>query len=157
MVRKPPFLAQALLIVVLTLIIMKQTPSRLNRSKAGFTITEVMFSSFLMAFVLAISLQVLGLSIRKIRTAENQMKAMHQARYELEQLRSLPFDSSDLDVGTYSLTLPSGATELVNAEYTVTGVNADLSDLLVRVRFFNHVTRRNTPVELKTSLIRQLH
>jgi type II secretory pathway pseudopilin PulG len=97
------------------------------------------------------------MSMQAVKTAANQMAALHSARYELETLRTLSLtNSSSLNSGTHSFTNGS-----VVGTYTVSNLNSCTRNVTVNVtymNYINHALSNNIATNtLATTLVSTLH
>ncbi len=69
--------------------------------KRGFSLIELLISSSLILFLIAATAQLLGLSLAAKRNADFHFRAARLASSQLEHLKSLPHDSSDLTAGVH--------------------------------------------------------
>jgi len=97
------------------------------------------------------------MSMQGVKTASNQMAALHAVRYELESLRTNSLLSSTLlTAGTHSFT--NGST---TGTYTVTAVNANTRNVSVYVTYMNYInhsiTNNIATNTLTTTLTSTLH
>jgi prepilin-type N-terminal cleavage/methylation domain-containing protein len=72
-----------------------------KKSKPGFSLIELLISSSLILFLIVGTAQLLGLSLAAKRNADFLFRAARLASSRLEQLKSLPHDSADLEAGVH--------------------------------------------------------
>lgn len=107
---------------------------------AGFTLVESMLAIGILAFSLSACVISFSMSMQAVKTASNQMAALHSARYELEVLRTNSLLSSSLlTAGTHSFTNGSAT-----GTYTVTNLNSCTKNLTVNVTYMNYINHANT-------------
>jgi type II secretory pathway pseudopilin PulG len=97
------------------------------------------------------------MSMQGVKTAANEMAALHSARYELETLRTLSLtNSSLLNAGTHSFTNGS-----VVGTYTVSNLNSCTKNVTVNYNYMNYinhsVTNNIATDTLVTTLTSTLH
>jgi len=108
------------------------------KAKDGFTLVETVLSAMILGIAVGACILSFSMAMRAVKTAGNQMTAVHSARDALESLRTNSFTSSALSVGTKSLTnacFPSGVS------YTVSSVDASNRTVSVSVPYVNYVHR----------------
>ncbi|MGD1017851.1 MAG: type II secretion system protein [Verrucomicrobiia bacterium] len=107
---------------------------------AGFTLVESMLAIGILAVTLSVCVISFTMSMQGVKTAANQMAALHSARYELETLRTLSLtNSSSLNAGTHVFTNGS-----VIGTYTVTNLNSCTKNVTVNVTYINYINRSIT-------------
>ena len=72
-----------------------------RKRRPGFSLIELLISSSLILFLIAGTAQLLGLSLAAKRNADFHFRAARLASSRLEQLKSLPHDSADLEAGVH--------------------------------------------------------
>jgi type II secretory pathway pseudopilin PulG len=75
----------------------------------GFGLVEILISSSLLAFVIAGTAQLIIASLDAKKSADFAFAAARQASGVLEQAKSLPFDSPELETGTSNPEVEDGA------------------------------------------------
>ena len=95
-------------------------------SRSGLTLIEVVISTGLVLLGLATFLGAMDSMRRVSVAADRRMRAMHRARMVLEDLMSLPYTSSSLNVGnhtlddaSYNVAMASGFTTTKDISVTV--------------------------------------
>jgi prepilin-type N-terminal cleavage/methylation domain-containing protein len=127
------------------------------KGDAGFTLVESMMAIVILGLSLSACVISFTMSMQAVKTAANQMAALHSARYELETLRTLSLtNSSSLNSGTYSFT--NGTTI---GTYTVSNLNSCTRNLTVNVPYRNYInhsiTNNIATNSLATTLTSTLH
>jgi prepilin-type N-terminal cleavage/methylation domain-containing protein len=123
------------------LLSMGETMSRKPcQGDAGFTLVESMLAIGILAFSLSACVISFTMSMQAVKTAANQMAALHATRYELETLRTLSLtNASVLNAGTHSFTNGSTA-----GTYTVTSLNSCTKNVAVNVTYMNYINHSIT-------------
>jgi type II secretory pathway pseudopilin PulG len=132
----------------------KKMTRKVLKAKDGFTLAETVLSAMILGIALGACILSFSMAMRAVKTAGNQMTALHSARDALETLRTNSFTSSALNVGTNSLTnacFPSGV------NYIVTKVDASNRTVSVNVRYVNYIHRGYSTNTLVTLLSSTLH
>ena len=124
---------------------------------AGFTLVESMLAIGILAVTLSVCVISFTMSMQGVKTAANEMAALHSARYELETLRTLSLtNSSLLNAGTHSFTNGS-----VIGTYTVSNLNSCTKNVTVNYNYMNYinhsVTNNIATDTLATTLTSTLH
>lgn len=110
------------------------------QGEAGFTLAESMMAIMILGFSLSAAVLSFTMSMQGVKTAANQMAALHSARYELETLRTLSLTNSTLlNAGTHSFT--NGSTI---GTYTVTNLNSCIKNVTVNVTYMNYINHSLT-------------
>jgi prepilin-type N-terminal cleavage/methylation domain-containing protein len=127
------------------------------KGDAGFTLVESMMAIVILGLSLSACVISFTMSMQAVKTAANQMAALHSARYELETLRTLSLtNSSSLNSGTYSFT--NGNTI---GTYTVSNLNSCTKNVTVNVLYRNYInhsiTNNIATNSLATTLTSTLH
>jgi len=127
------------------------------QGEAGFTLVESMLAIVILGVSLGACVISFTMSMQAVKTAANQMAALHSARYELETLRTLSLtNSSSLNSGTHSFTNGS-----VVGTYTVSNLNSCTRNVTVNVtymNYINHALSNNIATNtLATTLVSTLH
>ena len=127
------------------------------KGDAGFTLVESLMAIMILGFSLSACVLSFTMSMQAVKTAANQMAALHAVRYELETLRTLSLtNSSSLNSGTHSFT--NGSTV---GTYTVTNLNSCTKNVTVNVAYMNYinhsVTNNSALNTLTTTLTSTLH
>jgi prepilin-type N-terminal cleavage/methylation domain-containing protein len=105
------------------------------KGDAGFTLVESMLAIGILAFSLSACVLSFTMSMQAVKTASNQMAAVHSARLELETLRTLSLtNSTSLNPGSYVFTNGS-----VTGTYTVTNLNSCTKNVSVSVTYMNYI------------------
>ena len=126
---------------------------RIGHAQEGFTLVEALISAFIMAFVLGSSIVAVNAALRRIAASEAKMAAMHEARNQLETLRSLSFDDPQLTAGTQSLYergYPLGS-------YEVAVVATDTKRISMNVLWRDPLGGNVRTVNLTTKITKPLH
>ncbi len=124
---------------------------------AGFTLVESVLAIMILGFSLSACVISFTMSMQAVKTAANQMAALHSVRYELETLRTLSLtNSSSLNSGTHSFTNNG-----IVGTYTVTNLNSCTKNLTVNVTYMNYInhglTNNIATNTLVTTLASTLH
>ena len=114
----------------------------------GFTLVEVVVSSFLLAVAFAGILTAMSAMSRTAWMADEVNRHAHIARQYLEDLRTHEFADAELALGTN--TLPDGF-------YVVSGASATSTLRQVTVTQYAVVRGRTTQVDMTTLLTEALH
>ena len=127
------------------------------KGEAGFTLVESMLAIVILGVSLGACVISFTMSMQAVKTAANQMAALHSVRYELETLRTLSLtNSSSLNSGTHSFTNGS-----VVGTYTVSNLNSCTRNVTVNVtdmNYINHALSNNIATNtLATTLVSTLH
>ena len=127
------------------------------KGEAGFTLVESVLAIMILGFALGACVISFTMSMQAVKTAANQMAALHSVRYELETLRTLSLtNSASLNSGTHSFTNGS-----VIGSYTVTNLNSCTKNVTVNVTYMNYInhglTNNIATNTLVTSLTSTLH
>jgi hypothetical protein len=113
--------------------------------KPGFGLTELLVSSSLLLFLIAGTAQLLLMSLAAKRNADFHMAASRCASAKLEYLKSVPFDSPELQAGTNTFSLSDGAfLEPLNANCLI----EDLEETVKRVVL--EISAQNAPRKKQT-------
>ena len=122
--------------------------------KDGFTLVETIIAMVILAVGLGACALTFNMALLSVSNNQNRMAALHFARDELEQLRTLPFTHAALAPGvTYTISDNS-----YTGSYTVTTVNADLINISLSISWDNAMGGGMASTEvLTTSLARPLH
>ena len=123
---------------------------RLLRGSDGFTVTEVVVSSFIMMVVFVSIFNCFSFARRSASVSENQLASLHIARTTLEQLVAKSYTSSDLAVGTKQLPNNRG-------RYVVTEDSGGKTKNITVFINWVEPTGMQLSVSLMTSLSRSLH
>jgi prepilin-type N-terminal cleavage/methylation domain-containing protein len=128
-----------------------------GQGDAGFTLVESMMAIMILGLSLSACVISFTMSMQAVKTASNQMAALHSARYELETLRTLSLtNASALNAGTHSFT--NGSTI---GTYTVTNLNSCTKNVSVYVTYMNYInhsiTNNIATNTLTTTLTSTLH
>jgi prepilin-type N-terminal cleavage/methylation domain-containing protein len=128
-----------------------------DRVDAGFTLVESMMAIVILGISLSAAVISFTMSMQGVKTAANEMAALHSARYELETLRTLSLtNSSLLNAGTHSFTNGN-----VIGTYTVTNLNSCTKNVTVNYNYMNYinhsVTNNIATDTLATTLTSTLH
>jgi prepilin-type N-terminal cleavage/methylation domain-containing protein len=132
----------------------KTMTRKVLKAKDGFTLVETVLSVMILGVALGACILSFDMAMRAVKTAGNQMTAVHSARDALESLRTNSFASSVLSVGTKSLTnacFPSGVS------YVVTSIDASNRTVSVSVPYVNYIHRGYSTNTLVTVLSSTLH
>jgi len=73
----------------------------MKTKNTGFSLIEFLISSSLILFLIAGTVQLLGLSVAAKRNAEFHFRAARMASSRLEHFKSLPHDSGELKAGIH--------------------------------------------------------
>jgi prepilin-type N-terminal cleavage/methylation domain-containing protein len=106
---------------------------------SGFTLIESVMAIMILGFALSACVLSFSESEQAVKTAANQMAALHSARYELETLRTLSLtNSSLLNAGSHGFTNGS-----VVGIYTVSNLNSCTKSVAVTVNYLNYINYTN--------------
>jgi type II secretory pathway pseudopilin PulG len=114
------------------------TRKRFNEA-GGFTLVEAVMAVMILGFALSACVLSFSMSEQAVKTAANQMAALHSARYELETLRTLSLtNSSLLTAGSHGFTNGS-----VVGTYSVSNLNSCTKTVAVTVNYLNYINYTN--------------
>lgn len=119
--------------------------------KKGFTLVEVVIASAIMALALLAFLGSFMMARHSTMLSENRMKAVHEARGEMETLLTLPYIAPELNYGTHSLSNGSYSVT-TNAEYP-----SSVKDIFITVTWVNPMSTVTSTVSVSGSLCAGLH
>lgn len=116
--------------------------------REGLTLVEVMVAMAILGSTLAGFLAVFAMNQRTVLVANNQQRAMHQARGVVEELFSHSYDDAELAVGRHVV---SGS-----CCYDVTEADR-LKTLTVTLSWSNALQPRPTSFALTTAISQAIH
>jgi prepilin-type N-terminal cleavage/methylation domain-containing protein len=123
-----------------------------RKSQAGFTLMETMLSVLLLALGLGAAAVTYQVSMRWAGTSRAEMTALHQARGQMERIRTLTWDNAGLSAGTYTFS-QNGFT----GTYAVVDVSTSLKDIEVSLVGVDPAGRSVDRVRLTTTIAKPLH
>jgi Tfp pilus assembly protein PilV len=117
----------------------------MKTKKKGFSLIELLISSWLILFLITGTAQLLGLSLAAKRTAEFHFRASRLASSRLESLKSLPHDSPELKAGTHEeFVMDTSSPETFRIAWRVEDIDQSLKK--VRLEFFSPIKPRRKAV-----------
>lgn len=125
-------------------------PIQKNRARAGFTLTEAIVASVVLAMVFTALLSAISVARRSVSLAENHRAAVHLARGAIEDLRRFGYTAPELAVGTRPL--PDGR----GSYKVVADANGWDKDITVNIDWVEPNGKIHT-VSLTTTISRSLH
>lgn len=109
----------------------------------GFTLIEVVVALVIVTLGLGSAIFAMGTAMNWVKETRNRQTALHRARTDIENIRSLGFGS--LAAGTYSYTSTTNSGIVYDTDYTVaTTANTNLVALRVSVSWPNTFDVANT-------------
>ena len=118
----------------------------------AFTIIETMIATVVFGIGVGACILSFSLAMRIVDTAGKQMDALHDARNQIEMLRTNHFTDAVFNAGTYAIS---------NANYTgnyvVSNVDSWTKNITVNIAYINRVKGGNSTNTLITSITTSLH
>ena len=133
---------------------MKETgrrPGRLDKS-SGFTLFEMMVSLAILTVGMAGATTAISMGMEIIYAARNKQMALHEARRQVERVRTLDFASAELTDGKYALYQSAYGGRIRVRDRTATR-----KDVNVRVNYDLRKKKKGGKVVLVTSITEPLH
>lgn len=134
---------------------------KMLKTKGGFTLVESLVAVMILGIALGACVLSFSLAMRVSDTSRNQMFALHAARNKLENLRTLSYTNSQLNVGTYLINTNNSSLGFYTnywGYYTVaTNAYVGIKDITVGICYRNRVRGGVTTNILTTSLSSTLH
>jgi len=125
-----------------------------QRSRAGFTLTEVMVATCIFGIALGACCMSFSFAMRGVNTAANQMDALQDARNQIELLRTYKFTNTTyLTAGTYRIT----NNPFYSGNYIVSNADSWTKDITVNIEFCNRLKGGMSTNTLYTSITKTLH
>jgi prepilin-type N-terminal cleavage/methylation domain-containing protein len=125
---------------------------RINSRQDGFTLVEVMVATMILGIALGACVLSFSMAMQIVDTTGKQMDTLHDARSQIEMLRTNHFTNVVFNAGTYAIS---------NANYTgnyvVSNVNSWTKDITVNIAYQNRMTHRMSTNTLITSITTSLH
>ena len=125
---------------------------RRKKEQAAFTIIETMVAATVLGITVGACLYSFSMAMKIVDTTDKQMDALHDARNEIEMLRTNRFTNSVFTAGTYVFS---------NANYTgnyvVSDVDAWTKNITVNSVYSNRIRGGVSTNTLVTSITTTLH
>lgn len=122
--------------------------------KAAFTLVEVMVAMFISVIAVSSTYMLLTYSRDLLRSSSNRIEAFNNARGALEYLRTLEFDSSELNIGNHATTLNGQTFQYNIARYDS---DDDLKQITVQSDWNSELSDAVRQVELMSVVSAPLH
>jgi len=128
------------------------TSQRRVSEQNAFTLIETMVATAVFGIAVGVCILSFSLGMRIVGTAANQMDALHDARNQVEMLRTNHFTNVVFTAGTYAL---SNANYVGN--YVVSNVDSWTKNITVNIVYVNRIRGGKSTNTLITTLTSSLH
>ena len=124
--------------------------------KQGFTLTEIVIASTILAISLAMLIGVITTFKRSTFIASHRMEALHEARDHIETLLSRSYNDASLNIGTYSFAFTTGN---LDGFYTVSpdATFTNVKNISLTVNWVNPTATITSSVTIESSMSSVLH
>ncbi len=121
--------------------------------RGAFTLIETMVATTIFGIAVGVCILSFSLAMRIVDTAGKRMDALHDARNQVEMLRTNHFTNTVVfSAGTYALS---------NANYTgnyvVSNVDSSTKNITVNIAYINRIRGGNSTNTLTTTITSSLH
>lgn len=122
------------------------------RQRDGFTLIETMIATMVFGVAVGACILSFSLAMRITDTAGKQMDALHDARNQVEMLRTNHFTNVVFNAGTYIITNAN-----YSGNYVVSNVDSATKIVTVNITYINRIRGGTSTNSLITSITSSLH
>ena len=122
------------------------------RHRDGFTLIETMIATMVFGVAVGACILSFSLAMRITDTAGKQMDALHDARNQVEMLRTNHFTNVVFNAGTYIITNAN-----YSGNYVVSNVDSATKIVTVNITYINRIRGGTSTNSLVTSITSSLH